>query len=639
MRRTFKTFKEYFEHYYYEQLVNLSKRYLNANRDKFHTNYIPNPNFIEFEEMNVMGIHFRETEKLNEFTFYLAVSICASIKGKTYRYKGGYYDDDSAEVWVGILCSATLDDGLKNVKFLNIDDYSKQKYIEEKTLSKYLVPYFSNDKMDQRAEQFLSRYYPEALKTPMPLPVEEITKRLGLNLYYAALPDSIFGRTYFAESIEKVYNENGFLVDSKVKKGSVLINRNFSFMESVGSENNTIIHECIHWAYHRKFFELQHLLNSENKNISCIAVDDYISKGNLTEEIEWMEWQANSLAPRILMPAKNTKAVFNATISKLKKENPSITNIDLYERALKETASFFNVTISAMKVRLMQLGFYVMVGINTFIDKENKGSYFFSNKLTKENQTYRLDFVDSLLVYLTKPTIKKLVDEKKIIYADGFYVLNQQGYVKYSEEGKLVLTDYAREHVDECCLLFNVDERFTSRYDKSFYSMCFLCRNASSNNNTSVGFDENEYQNQIIIDKTRDMTMIEDEIEEMLDIKKLIQSDDVDFNEAFRQIIKYYGYNNNSAIARWVGLSEGTIRGYIAGSTRPSNVEIVVAICGGLKLHPDISEILISKSGFSLGKRGKQDDFVYQHLIRSCYREGLVSWNKRLQVLDMAPLP
>ena len=55
---------------------------------------------------------------------------------------------------------------------------------------------------------------------------------------------------------------------------------------------------------------------------SCFKKDNCI----YDDDIYWMEWQAKHLAPRILMPAKNTKAVFNATISKLKKENPSITN-------------------------------------------------------------------------------------------------------------------------------------------------------------------------------------------------------------------------------------------------------------------------------------------------------------------------
>lgn len=39
-----------------------------------------------------------------------------------------------------------------------------------------------------------------------------------------------------------------------------------------GFEKSTIIHECVHWDKHYKFFELQKILIPELNSISCAVV-------------------------------------------------------------------------------------------------------------------------------------------------------------------------------------------------------------------------------------------------------------------------------------------------------------------------------------------------------------------------------
>jgi len=289
LREKVQSFKEYFEKKYENQIESIAKKYVYNNRERFHTNYIPNPTSCYYAEQNVMGISFKDSNIKNEIFFHLSVIVYVQIKGRAGKYSNNSYDEDTAEEWIGISCSAILDNGLTNVKFLDVDRYSKQLFNKEKTLSKYLVPYFYSTDLDNRAENFLKKYCEKALMTAMPLPVLEIVEKMGLNIYYAPLTDSIFGRTYFADSNEQVYNPNDVLETKVIKKGSILINCSVSFMNSVGSENNTIIHECIHWEYHKKFFELQHLLNPEEKSMSCMEVDNFIKGGKITEEIEWME--------------------------------------------------------------------------------------------------------------------------------------------------------------------------------------------------------------------------------------------------------------------------------------------------------------------------------------------------------------
>jgi hypothetical protein len=404
--------------------------------------------------------------------FVLYVIITAEIKGRAGNFNQRNYDVDSADCWVSLHFQARLDNGLRNVKFLEIEEFQKQKYDSLNTLSKYLKPYFHTEDLDNRAENFLKKYYPEALMKPMPIQVYEISRKMNLTVRYAPLEGTVFGRTYFANSEEIIYNDEWKPVKEKISKGTILINRDTTFMQSLGGVNNTIIHECVHWEFHKKFFELQHILNPEIKNTFCETVDYFLKGGILSEEFEWMEWQANALALRILLPSKTTKQKFDLVLKSLMDHFPNKKSTEIYELALNQVADFFHVTLSALKVRLIQLGYKGIIGINNYIDNQRKVSYFVNKKSIEFGQTYRIDFIDSVIASVFNPKLKSLIDQNKIVFADGFYSLNDPKYVKVDQNGKVVLTDYALEHVDECCLVFDVKGNFKSNFDKTFYSLC-----------------------------------------------------------------------------------------------------------------------------------------------------------------------
>lgn len=559
--------------------------------------------------------------------FVLYVIITAEIKGRAGNFNQRNYDVDSADCWVSLHFQARLDNGLRNVKFLEIEEFQKQKYDSLNTLSKYLIPYFHPEDLDNRAENFLKKYYPEALMKPMPIQVYEISRKMNLTVRYAPLEGTVFGRTYFANSEEIIYNDEWEPVKEKISKGTILINRDTTFMQSLGGVNNTIIHECVHWEFHKKFFELQHILNPEIKNTFCETVDYFLKGGILSEEFEWMEWQANALALRILLPSKTTKQKFDLVLKSLMDHFPNYKSTEIYELALNQVADFFHVTLSALKVRLIQLGYKGIIGINNYIDNQRKESYFVNKKSIEFGQTYRIDFIDSVIASVFNPKLKSLIDQNKIVYADGFYSLNDPKYVKVDQNGKVVLTDYALEHVDECCLVFDVKGNFKSNFDKTFYSLCYLCRDASSNN-ISTYLNSNVQQNQKILSIAEDMRLVDQETNDTRKIKKRMEGT---FADALKGIINYYGFESNSKVADLVGLTEGTIRNYLNGTTTPS-LKCVIAICGGLRLPPDVSFALVEKAGHTLGKRGLEIDFIYMYLIRCCYREGLASWNKRIQI-------
>lgn len=123
------------------------------------------------------------------------------------------------------------------------------------------------------------------------------------------MEDGIFGKTFFGEEKVKVYTDiTGFEeIEMMTSSGTMLINPNVYFMYNIGTANNTIIHKCVHWDRHRRPFELQRLLERDCSHISCEIAEKYEGILEDASAFKWMEWKANQLAPRILMPAKMTK--------------------------------------------------------------------------------------------------------------------------------------------------------------------------------------------------------------------------------------------------------------------------------------------------------------------------------------------
>lgn len=89
--------------------------------------------------------------------------------------------------------------------------------------------------------------------------------------------------------------------------------------------NNTIIHECVHWERHKMFFELMRLLSHECHSISCKIIEIYGKDKTKSTPLDWIEWQANTLAPKILMPVSTTKKFIQDRLYNLRQSMPANT--------------------------------------------------------------------------------------------------------------------------------------------------------------------------------------------------------------------------------------------------------------------------------------------------------------------------
>lgn len=626
MSKKYDTFAAYLEDAYYNQIFSKIKSYIYNNRGHIalSTSIVPDPSYAELSDFQIMGVNFHESD-IDRIEFKATIRADIEVSGRGRRD----YESDSTECWLSIPFSATLRNGLQNVSIGYATEYSKELFRAEDALTKYLVPYIYAKDLDNHAERFLEKYCPRALEIPMPLPIKEIVEAMGLTVYPAPLPDGIFGCTYFNDATVKTYvgMTSKEMAETTIHPGTILVNPDVFFMRNIGSVNNTIIHECVHWDKHYKFFELQKLLNPEIQAISCAVVEEYKKKPNeLESELSWMEWQANALAPKILIPAKTGNAKLTEILTKLHNSFRGLRDAYVMELAISEFADFFKVSTTAAKIRAVELGFEQAAGVFNFVDGRNYPPFSFSKGSLKKGQTFIIDRNNIIVESHFNPNLVADFQARRFIHANGLFVINDPKYVTIVEDTEPALTEYALEHVDECCLVFDRTTRVSNNYDDSFYRICFLCRDADSKSFVEATFNPKEGKNEDVLKRAREMTAIAEEAKRVTDILAELPSS---FCGTLDYHIKRRNYTNEKMEER-TGISSRMIQDYRNKKDVKPTLQSVLALCIGLNLQPSFSYDLITKAGYNI-MIASEDYLVYRYLIDNHHMENIYMWNSKLQ--------
>lgn len=627
MSKKYDTFAAYLEDVYYNQIFSKIKSYLynNQGRLDLSTSAVPDPSYVELSDFKIMGVNFHESDT-DKIECKVTVRAEIEISGRGRRD----YESDLTECWLSIPFAATLKNGLQQVRIGYASEYSRELFRAEDALTKYLVPYIYAKDLDKHAERFLEKYCPHALEEPMPLPIEEIVDSMGLTVYHAPLPDGIFGRTYFNDASVEVFANKACTetAERSICPGTILVNPDVFFMRNIGSTNNTVIHECVHWDKHYKFFELQKLLNPEIQAISCAVVEEYKKKANqLEDELSWMEWQANALAPKILIPAKTGKAKLSEILNRLHRAYKGrLRDGYVMELAISEFADFFKVSTTAAKIRAVELGFEQAAGVFNYVDGKNYPPFSFKKGSLKKGQTFVIDRNNIIIESLFNPDLAEDFKAGRFIHAGGLFVINDPKYVNIVEDTEPTLTDYALEHVDECCLVFDRTTRVSSHYDDSFYRICFLCRDADSKSFVEAKFNPKEGKNEDVQKRAREMAAIAAEAKRVSDILAEVPSS---FCGTLDYHVKRRGYTNEKMEER-TGISSRMIQDYRNKKDAKPTLQSVLALCIGLNLHPSFSYDLINKAGYNI-MVANEEYLIYRYLIDNHHMENIYMWNAKLQ--------
>ena len=586
------SFREYVKQRFYNDLYEAAENYVLADYDELYlpTKHVVNIGRVELQDASIERVFVSDLPG-SRVSIDVVMSLDLTLFEKTY----GANLEDECSAWVRVTCEGDLDKNLDDFEVNEIEPYVR--FGRSSTdLSDTLVPYLKREQFDDVATAFLRQYYPEALGTTPegmpPVKVDPIVlaSRLNLNVIerYIREDASVFGQIYFADADASFYDDNARrLKTERVNANTIVVDpRNF-LLRNLGSKNYTIVHECVHYVKHSKAFKFGKIYAPDASNISCEVVGGVES--SLADSMaEIMEWQANQLAPRILMPLLPFKAKAREYITLFMRLLEAKHECDVMELVISELAEKFCVSEQAAKIRLIELGFDNAIGTKTYLDGHWVKPHGFRNGFLKPNQTFSVSAQDAAVERFRNPDLKEKTKDGTYLFLDNHYVYNSPLYVGKNELGKLDLTDYARSHMDECCLVF--DLKVTSNIGKGYHTVCFLNRGE-----ISYTFDiafHGEYEGTT---PEKQKALLQAEMNEWIKIRKQMTDDPV---QCFNLLLEWRNVDPKE-LAKVCGISTKSIGRYVEGEKTP-RLETAVRICFGLELPPMISEKLLDVWGHKL---------------------------------------
>lgn len=485
------------------------------------------------------------------------------------------------------------------------------------------------------------------LKYAMPLPVPEVFQRMGLNAGVADLPKNTLGQLCFAPRTVGIYTiEAQDFVEQEVPRGTILVRAEKDGPNYLERIYFSIIHECVHWERHRKFIDLCLLMEQDTTDIlecpTTLTDSQRLSSDNLR-----MEWQANNLAARILVPTITAEKKFKQLLNEIKRKQPTWRDAVVMEEAIKRLAELYRVSNETAKYRVLQLGYEQAAGVLNYVDGSYTVPISFADGSLKAGQSF---FAPDSIVEreIQKTELAEALEHQLIVHAQKMLVCNQSKYVVLGDDGYYELTDYALEHADECCMVF--ETKRNSKRQSAYYSdAAVLNRDFMADDFKEVMCDTRNKQNHDILKNADQGQEIKEQLEEYLKIYKTLPSDfggtlkahrNRKWNE-IKELIKEpdSDYNNltQEHLAERSMVSQGAIESYEGGDAENIKLGTVLSICASLRLHPLFMIDLIQKAGYNLFN-GSLANAFYLYLIFYHHKESVEDWNLKLRRAGLSQL-
>lgn len=275
---------------------------------------------------------------------------------------------------------------------------------------------------------------------------EKLANAMGYEIVYVQLlpNDKVWAKTIFRTKEVTVY-ENGKAATRIFKGGTILVTTRCTadFLMNV-------LHECIHIEYHQMFYELQHYYHSAvNKEMP--EFEDFFMSDDQQDTLRSMEIQANAIASRVAVYVENLDMVISDFRDKLGRD---VYHTDFYgyEQLIEKITEIFCTYRNTAKKRLLHRGFKKARGVFEWGDEKYAKAHVIPEDFP-DDWTYTVPLHEMAKILGKNLMFDKLVHSKQFVYADGHLCLNHPDYV-YKLDDNWWLTEYAKQHMDECCLPF-----------------------------------------------------------------------------------------------------------------------------------------------------------------------------------------
>ena len=498
------------------------------------------------------------------------------------------------------------------------------------------------ERLDDYATKFLAQHCKEAIATPMPLPVEDIIAKAKLTIETASLSKDldIFGCGMLLDGSGDIFDaESNSYRSVFYKAGTLLFDPASEWAYGEGCKRNTLVHELLHWEKDRTYFNILELKNAKAKEqlypIMCRqSRSNYMppnGRNTKQTEVQWLEWQAHKLTPRILMP----KIAFK------KKAIEFIeAGLNSCDEIVHQLAEFFIVSRISVKIRLLE------VGLEDIISKFNDFSDVFAD-LNRTENFIPLTLEDSLKLLSENDIFEEWVQSRGFVFVDGYFVLPDKKYISISNN-QIKLTKYAKNNLPQCAINIQALHFVSYKYCAEDYSG-YACL---------YKIDPSEVDNRILAFNPR----VQAELNKGIDDKEMAAT----FQAAKDNLIPY-DEDTEKELLRMIGDEDKTLcdclwfliqkRGWIDGLDFNMNTKVhenyyarirdnkannmqsdtLWAICVGLGLRLRLTEKIYGKSERKLHYYDEPDKTRIR-IMESYPCINIDAYNGLLKASNLAPL-
>ena len=628
-----RTFKDIVQKSFYDEIENRIYLYVerNFNVMAFNSSIVDNVDEAQVQETELYRI-------VSYDSVWKTLSFDAIVVAEVDIHQISRHDDlsDTVRKWFRVSCEVDVADGFNNFRILTVDDeYDHNVNDHRDRLDDTLIPIISASEMEHHAEKILNHVYPEALETPMRVSVETFAERLGLQIVRKHLSKngSIFGQMIFHPTLVDYYDLDERCFSTYEAPGrTIFADDEIFFLRNLGSWNNTIIHECVHWLKHRKHIEIKRAAGDSVSRISCQVTEAPAeSKHRKRTDTEWMEWHANALAPRILMPLKPFKQKADELIDWHISNSGAERISDVLPAVIVELSEFFEVSILSARIRLMDVGYSEAVGALDFVDGQYVPTHSFKAGTLSEKQTFTVPMKDGLIQAAFNADFSKAISRGDFVFIDGHYVINAPKYVFINRYGVLEMTDYALAHMDECCLSFERQTRINPEYNVQRYTECILFQSATSKTITDFVYKQTDNDKKVI----ENAAAIRAELDEVKDAARIYAELPNSFGKSLVMLMEWRDISVE-LLAEKALLDPKMIQRMRNDNNQAWNIKRVAALCIGLRLPPYMSLSLIEKAGLRF--KAGEEQFICQHILTTRYNSTIHECNDLLSEAGYPPL-
>lgn len=462
------------------------------------------------------------------------------------------------------------------------------------------------DDFEEEAEAFLRKYKcADAIENPRRIPIREIAeKRMSLDIVateYLSPDDSTQGAIAFSRGTIEVYDWSlNEFTGYEVSGPTIFVDADII---NAGRINNTLAHECYHWWRHRNYFNYKRIHeNSAEFGIRCNRYNASLNQNrDKWSDVERMEWQARTIAPKILMPRTATKRKIEtlyAAFSSMGGRRSAYT-----EQVIAAIADFFEVSKQSAAIRMTELGYDDAARFTVPSREVNAGSKPKERSASKATRHQRpITVEDAFKLYLENESLRETIDTGVFCFADGYFVLRDPRYAQL-DDTTYHLTDYAKRHLAECTLDFSV--RLVAEQYLIHDASSYMMYRADTVFKEETSFESNT-QNTEIYNKAKDF---EKQFKRSKAIHRTAPQLLWSYMEAEGWNTTIFEYRTNLDAMNYTRVQKPDYK----FSIRP-----LVAMGVGLKLDLSEMEEILTLAGLSF-REGDREQQAYKYLFTGMY--------------------